>query len=756
MQAAVIGRATDVDLPLTIRASNYYSNSLRRAARGDMSGRVLARLDDYLEAHGQTVWENSWVRFPREYLSAFAEQIFEHDLQSNKSVPGSPPRSDRGDFLFEQAGETWIRVPISYLVKLALADSVDPAELVTPADELPELDPAENPASRILRQTADEVLPKFLNDNTSPETISFHVTRLDSKRSFGRALAAETAKRYLLTQVLLQYANEKFGLKRLGQEATVFFSPHPPVRQKMLNRLISDSFYRELFMSPCLSGWDQGEDKRKYMDLCHKVLSRSHINVIDKLREAGIVTHNLVILPSTSSTSLANNGMHLSMGSQMLTSWRSAQSGGTEAELEKELGDLTIKIFEHFMPLFVGTYSAAPYRLDFRDFHPESALGFLPHELDYTYLRMLWRRWRGKARNRVLGHKLSPFGPVLLDTFLSRLFRLRGDYVPDFRLIDYPAALLSTVKSPALDGQLGNEQRLLRDLDQNGVFDRRMSLYLPFKLREYEKHGFCGFEARYYSLFASLKHDLAEASNLQQLVTLLALHYAASGVFDHRHLPDDPVSESERRQTFFATALGIPTIYVRLNPQDRVLRRILENTQGCRPSRRYSGYLRIPRRQYLRGLLATLERDGREVVESLGMESTLANLRDRLDNPREASAAGQITQGILDQAHAKKPTALRAQDFNRASEDFCRTTLRDQHIREAIEFVRADFSGQIPATIRELLPSIGILDSVTAWIDERAERLTTGRLSARELKQWIHLLLLHEHWAKAELAGRSD
>jgi hypothetical protein len=34
---------------------------------------------------------------------------------------------------------------------------------------------------------------------------------------------------------------------------------------------------------------------------------------------------------------------------------------------------LAIKIVEHFLPLFVGAYSAAPYRLDFADFHPETA-----------------------------------------------------------------------------------------------------------------------------------------------------------------------------------------------------------------------------------------------------------------------------------------------------------------------------------------------------------------------------------------------
>ncbi|MDJ0669108.1 MAG: hypothetical protein QNJ61_17635, partial [Desulfobacterales bacterium] len=39
--------------------------------------------------------------------------------------------------------------------------------------------------------------------------------------------------------------------------------------------------------------------------------------------------------------------------------------------------DLVIKIVEHFLPLFVGTYSAAPYRLDFADMHPEAAPPFL-------------------------------------------------------------------------------------------------------------------------------------------------------------------------------------------------------------------------------------------------------------------------------------------------------------------------------------------------------------------------------------------
>ena len=50
-------------------------------------------------------------------------------------------------------------------------------------------------------------------------------------------------------------------------------------------------------MSPCLSGWSNGEAKYQYMHLCHQVLSRSQLNAVAKLREAGIITNDLIVLP---------------------------------------------------------------------------------------------------------------------------------------------------------------------------------------------------------------------------------------------------------------------------------------------------------------------------------------------------------------------------------------------------------------------------------------------------------------------------
>ena len=169
----------------------------------------------------------------------------------------------------------------------------------------------------------------LLNDNTSPETVSFFVVPLRPEMKTGLALAKETSKRFLITQLLVSYANKGLSIPGIEQKAIIYFSPHPPIRQKQLNECIADSFYRDLFMSPCLSGWDDGEAKHHYMCLCHQVLSRSQLNAVAKLRDAGIITRNLIILPNVSNISLANNGTHVSIGSRRLTQRLADKKSGT-------------------------------------------------------------------------------------------------------------------------------------------------------------------------------------------------------------------------------------------------------------------------------------------------------------------------------------------------------------------------------------------------------------------------------------------
>jgi hypothetical protein len=670
LQAVVMGSPAHVDLAQAIRESRYFSNLIRRTDAGESSPRLRNGILRYLEENREEVWENSWVRFPVRSLDGFARFQLESDLRQDGSNPDSPPRGDHLRFFLSQGGEDLVRLPVSYLLRLAFAEALASAS-----------EPSRFSAC------SQALINCFISDNTSPETLSLWVSRssTDAPR-VAHQCAAETAQRFLLANVLATYANHRFGLKAGGQTVCLYLSPNPPLRQKTLNRLIPDAFYRELFISPCLE-WGRGEAKQAYMHLCHQVLSRSSLNAILKLRDAGLLNQNLVVVPNVSSVSLANNGTHVSLGSRVLGEALEAPESGFTASHEKCLGDLAIKIAEHFLPLFPDLYSAAPCRLDFSDFHPEQALGFLPHELDFDHLRMIWRRWRKKARIRCLGQPLTPFGPPWLDRMLSSLLHLQGDLVPDFRLVDYPVCLMSTEQSPGLSGCLDNDLALKQDLEQQGVFDSRMSIYLALRLRRHSQCGYTGFESRYFSLFPSFLKDMRPAVELQALIIALAFKYIRKGEISHAEIPDSPYLESERRQVFFGAALRIPTFYVRRDTRNCFLLRILQRTDGTRTSRRYPKYLRVLQHEYRRALLRTLREDGPELIEAGGYEDTLADLEDRIEG---GGAGDQMVTDILDHIGARSAFSVSGEEFNRGAEHFYRTTLRERHLAEGWQELEQD------------------------------------------------------------------
>ena len=732
LQAVVVGDKNAIDLTRTIEQSNYYANINRHIAAGDTSRRAGDRLERYLNDNDEKVWENSWVRFPLSALSEFARQTFRTDLLADKRDHRRGMRADMGRFITREEGEAIVRIPVSYLLKLALAEALG---------SQPDLPQA-------ISSTGVRVMSHFLNDNTSPETFSFHITLLKPENGLGLNLAREKAKRFLFSQLLVMYANRRLGLESSGQRAMIYFAPHPPVRQKQLNDCISDAFYRELFMSPCLSGWDVGESKHAYMNLCHEALSRSQLNAVAKLREAGIITNNLVVLPSVSNISLANNGSHISLGSRKLTEAMRYGDPSFGAAQEKLVGDLSIKIVEHFLPLFVGTYSAAPYRFDFADFHPEKALGFLPHELDYTHLRMIWRRWRNKADLSVFGYRMTPCGPHWIDNALSAIFRLRGDWVADFRLIDYLVSLMSTERSPALDGAMGNGDRLKKDLAALGIFDTKMPLYLLYRMREFAVAGFTGFEGRYYSLFENFVSDMARAVDLQVLITALALKYQAQGRITHADIPDTPFIESERRQIFFGSAIGIPTFFVRRDTPNQLMRSILARTKRARASRRYPGFVRVQNDDYRQALTATLIEDAEDLIEMFGMGETIEDLKARLNDPANHSAGGKLMRGILSDSNRKSPMELKAEEFNLRAERYYREELRRKHLAEAFHFLIEDLrrleliEAHFDEGIRHGLDSCLRNQGAADFAVEQQNRIISDIASEDEIRQVINLTLL--------------
>lgn len=672
LQVAVQGEHRDVDLPITIRASSFFNNVIKRTSQGDLPPTCLNSLRQFLHGNQNKVWENSWVRFPEYRLTTWSRTLFSRDLLADKGHPASRLRGDAQRFRCIHRGQQHLRLPISYLLKLSLANLISGDDGLSP----------------VLIRTGRALLDHFISDNTSPEVLSFSI-RSAATGQIGELAAAEATRTLLFVQLLAQYANHNFGLIESGQKCMVYSAPHAPLRQKQLNDFVPDGFYRHLFMSPCLSGWDRGEEKYRYMELCHKTLSRSQLNTIAKLKDAGIITNNLVVLPNTSNTCLANNGTHVSLGSQILSTLAGNRESLYTGAVEKYCGDLVIKIVEHFLPLFVDTYSAAPYRLDFGDFHPEKVLGFLPHELDYTHLRMLWRRWRKKADIGFLGHPLTPFGPPWLDRPLATLLRLRGDLVPDFRLIDYLMTLLSTESSPALNGMPGNQERLKEELAEMGVFDPRMAIYLPYRQRLFASAGYAGFEGRSYSLFPSLKSDMAEAVALQNLVTALAFGYLLEGKVSHHDIPDRPSIESERRQIFFACAIGIPTFFVRADTGNRFLRRILTGVGAQRNSRRYKGYIRVGLNDYRLALVDLIESDGAALIEQLGLRETIRSLRLRLADPA-ASASARIVAAVSGSGGSRTARRTAAATFNSATEHYYQNGLKRSHLEEALTVFEGD------------------------------------------------------------------
>ncbi len=728
MLAVVHGPREQVDLARTLSGSNYFRNLARRVAAGDAPPRLAREIEAFLSDNREALWENSWVYFPEALLTPYARRVLDEDLYADKRER-TTRRSDVDRFFMHHNGTPCVRVPVSYLLKLSLADALFAQGEPPPA----------------LRRVGERAMGHFLNDNTSPETFSFYT--VDDQAGLGRAMAEETLRRFLMVQLLAQYANEKFELRSRGQETRICMEPHTPVRQKRLNELVPDSFYRDLFMSPCLSGWDRGEEKHQYMILCHEVLSRSRLHTMAKLRECGILPRNLVTLPTVSNTSLANNGTHITLGSRRLTAWMAAGRDAFTPEREKHLGDLTVKIVEHFLPLFVGAYTAAPYRYDFHDFHPETVLGFLPHELDFTHLRMLWRRWKGKADLRFFGMALTPFGPRPLDRFLGAALGLRGDWVPDQRLIDYLVAPLSTDHHPALDGTIGNDLRLKKDLAEMGVFDPRMAFYALYRQRLFQRMGFCGFEGRHYSQFSSLATDMAAATDLQRLVTALAYRYALADTVTHADIPDTPEVESERRQIFFGAAIGLPTFFVRARTPNRFLSRLLSRTARTRDSHRYPGRLRVYHVEYRRALVALLEQDAPDLIEAFKMRDTIRDLKDRIEPGSSASALSRLLRGILDEAGVRTPLRASAETFNTAAERYYRQTLQRAFFAEALDVFARDLreaAARAAAGQEDDLAAIRFAlngEDPVAFFESVRNRVQAGQASQSVLHKLIILAL---------------
>jgi hypothetical protein len=687
LATTVSGTARDVDFPRTLEAEKE-----RQPARSS--------LDQWLGNANANVWDHSFIRVPLRELSNTALNRLHADVSH---------RSDRDRFFVHDEHGDRARLPASYVLRLALFDSMN----------------ALDEENAQLTRAVERISPVFFNDNTAPEVVSSYLATDETGSTLGREVARENGLRFLLVQALTCWANSKFGLTSTGQELQVFASPNPPERLKAFARTVPAEVYRRQLMNPCLSGFADAEGKASYMQLCHETLSRSKLASLGHLRRAGLGFPR-TISQFPCETSLLNSGVHVSLGSRLLTNY--ARSGANGDAHEKWIGDLVSKIFEHFLPLFVGTFSAAPTRLPFSPLRPEQSLGFLPLELAPAQLRQTWWAWRRKA---------------------GLLGALHGDVVPDARLLDYFAALPSTDSHHAHDGTPGSQERLLATLEELGVYDRGMSFYDLYKLRRTAQIGFSGFEARFYSMFPRFFDDLAPAVDLQRLVTSAAWLAIAQGRVTHADTPDDPDSQSERRQMLFHAAIGLPFFYVHRASRNRFLLSIVETMQGIRVSKRFPSCYKVRIADYGVALCAWMRNESAATVEMLGAGSLLQDAAARVRG--DFRADDRILAGIdgARESRGRDPASV-----NTSIETHLRTRLRERQASEAFgdatsALHRLDRDPHVGAVVKQVLAG----ETVSGILARAKATVTRSAAEAKGLPRFIALLVLHAEARHLRQAG---
>jgi hypothetical protein len=217
----------------------------------------------------------------------------------------------------------------------------------------------------------------------------------------------------------------------------------------------------------------------------------------------------------------------------------------------------------------------------------------------------------------------------------------------------------------------------------------------------------------------------------------------ATGRFGHRAIPDDPSSESERRQFFFSAAIGLPACYVRKDTANLFLRRLLNFARNVRPSTRYSGHLKVPLDEYRKAALRMLVQDGAEIIEALDLQDLIADVEQRLLDPAETAAA-RLSRGVLAKLNIDSPMKAPSHEFNAATEAYLREDLRAQHMREAFALLRQDcaYADSSHAEWRSVLHAVVGDQSLETFIFQREEDVIHGRADEKTIVALIHLALL--------------
>jgi hypothetical protein len=256
--------------------------------------------------------------------------------------------------------------------------------------------------------------------------------------------------------------------------------------------------------------------------------------------------------------------------------------------------------------------------------------------------------------------------------------------------------------------------------------------------------GFSGFEGRYYSLFPTFGRDMAPAADLQQLLLMVSYQLALDGTVNAEDIPDDPTSESERRQPFFFAAAGLPAFYVHKKSRNELLKKMLAHCRSTRSSWRHPDYLRVSIGDYRDALLTWLEQNARDNIGQAQADVTIIDLRFRLAD-KNLQASQRVINGVIGEPGDREPLKLRAREFNQLAEQHYRETLRRANLRESFDQLREDAQAMAKSEHPELNAMVryGVrVQDPLRFLDSIAERLVADELTSQEVLTVLNLLLL--------------
>ncbi len=191
----------------------------------------------------------------------------------------------------------------------------------------------------------------------------------------------------------------------------------------------------------------------------------------------------------------------------------------------------------------------------------------------------------------------------------------------------------------------------------------------------------------------------------------------------------------------------MPTVFLRADTKNKLLRRIITQVERQRPSRRYKDYLRVEVAAYQLACLELLRQEcvpeGNEGATDI-FDSLEAMLRGT-----KPTAAAQLTGAILDKhGRGSDPMRVKAGDFNRAAETYYRTDLCRLHMNNGLETLIDDgrkLDACADADIGALKERLTGSASASLFIRETGSRLLAGEATGREIHILILLTLLVIH-----------